>query len=417
MRFTLSCPVHSSYRVQQIAGMFDVPLAEKAERTIEFENPLSVVRGSLNDWQIGCIVGPSGSGKSSIAKHLFPLSYVRGSLDWNPDKAVIDGFGDISIKDITNMLTVVGFSSPPSWIKPYSVLSNGEKFRCDLAKALLVGHRPPGGAVGDSRQEANTLGSSAEYRTQSPGGRLPTVVFDEYTSVVDRNVAKIASAALAKALKRDSKLPSFVAVTCHYDILDWLEPDWVLDTATGDVSTAAGGRRLLRRPNIDLEVFRCERRLWNMFKTHHYLSGNLASSCRCYAAVLRRLQTADSSLQPDASGAVTPLLPSAVCNLSSVPVAFCALIPLQGFERWYRVSRIVTLPDYQGVGIGSKFLDALAELYIQQGFRFSITASHPSVLSHCQRSEHWKAINVMKTGSNRSRGRAVVSFERRQRVC
>jgi GNAT superfamily N-acetyltransferase len=118
-----------------------------------------------------------------------------------------------------------------------------------------------------------------------------------------------------------------------------------------------------------------------MFKTHHYLSGNLANACRCYAAFW--------------------------CGK---PIAFCALIPQQGFERWYRVSRIVTLPDYQGIGIGSRFLDSLAELYVEQGYRFSITASHPSVLSHCKRSQHWKAINVQKTGSKRSNGRAVVSF-------
>ena len=252
------------------------------------------------------------------------------------------------------MLTVVGFSSPPSWIKPYSVLSNGEQFRCDLARALLDGSRG-------------------------------LVVFDEYTSVVDRNVAKIASAALAKGIKT-SKIPCrFVAVTCHYDILDWLEPDWVLDTATGCVS-----RRLLRRPSIELDIVRCERRLWHRFKTHHYLSGELAKNCRCYVALL-----------------------SGGCKLLGTPVAFCALIPQHGFERWYRVSRIVTLPDYQGVGIGSQFLDALAELYVGQDYRFSITASHPSVRSHCQRSEHWKATSVKKTGSNRSRGRAVVSFEYR----
>jgi GNAT superfamily N-acetyltransferase len=89
------------------------------------------------------------------------------------------------------------------------------------------------------------------------------------------------------------------------------------------------------------------------------------------------------------------------------------LIPQQGFERWYRVSRIVTLPDYQGVGIGSLFLDSLAEMYVQQHFRFSITASHPSVIGHCKRSPHWKAINVQKTGSKHSSGRAVVSFEYR----
>jgi GNAT superfamily N-acetyltransferase len=198
---------------------------------------------------------------------------------------------------------------------------------------------------------------------------------------VDRTVAKVASAALAKGIK-SGKIPCrFVAVTCHYDILDWLEPDWVLDTATGKVQCYCAERRLLRRPNIDLEIFRCERRLWEMFKTHHYLSSNLANSSRCYAALWK-----------------------------GNPVAFCALLPQQGFERWYRVSRIVTLPDYQGVGIGSRFLDTLAGLYASQNFRFSITASHPSVLSHCKRSEHWKAINVMKTGSKRSSGRAVVSF-------
>ena len=359
MQLTLSCPVHSSFRVQQIAGMFDIPLSEKSERTLHFEPPPL----PSHDWSIGCIVGPSGSGKSSIARHLFGEHYYTGN-DWSSDQAVIDNFGDVPIKEITRMLTTVGFSSPPSWIKPYSVLSNGEQFRCNLARALLR----------DGRQ-------------QTADGSRGLVVFDEYTSVVDRNVAKIASAALAKAIRLPSagcKLPSFVAVTCHYDILDWLEPDWVLDMATGKVE-----RRLLRRPKIDLEIFRCDRRLWDMFKTHHYLSSNLATACRCYAAL---------------------------CNLAGtpVPVAFCALIPQQGFARWYRVSRIVTLPDYQGVGIGSALLDALAEMYVEQGYRFSITASHPSVLSHCRRSEHWRTSNVQKTGSSRSRGRAVVSFERRK---
>jgi len=273
-----------------------------------------------------------------------PQNYYTGK-DWCPNQAVIDGFGDVPIKTIASLLTVVGFSSPPSWIKPYSVLSNGEQFRCDLARALLQGG---------------------------------LVVFDEYTSVVDRSVAKIASAALAKGIKSGKISCQFVAVTCHYDILDWLEPDWILDTATGQVS-----RRLLRRPKIELEIFRCERRLWDVFKTHHYLSSHLARSCRCYAALW-----------------------------NGKPAAFCALIPQQGFARWYRVSRLVTLPDYQGVGIGSALLDTLAEMYVEQGYRLSITASHPSVLSHCRRSEHWKAVNVMKTGSKRSRGRAVVSFER-----
>ena len=100
------------------------------------------------------------------------------------------------IKDITGILTAVGFSSPPSWIKPYRVLSNGERFRCDLARAILE------------------------------GGEL--VVFDEFTSVVDRTVARIGSAAVAKAVRRTGP-PRFVAISCHYDIARWLQPDWVLD--------------------------------------------------------------------------------------------------------------------------------------------------------------------------------------------
>ena len=365
MQITLSCPIHSSYRVLQIAGMFDVPIADKAERTFCFEPP------PLDEsWSIGCIVGPSGSGKSTIAKHLFGKNYTGGLTSdrslWEKNKAVIDNFGDVPVKDIVSMLTVVGFSSPPSWIKPYSVLSNGEKFRCDLARALLGKTEPQSLDCGESQSQSKDCGSVNSL-----------VVFDEYTSVVDRNVAQIASAALAKGIKCGKIACRFVAVTCHYDILDWLEPDWVLDTAAGTVS-----RRLLRRPNIDLEIFRCERRLWDLFKAHHYLSGNLAKICRCYAAFWK-----------------------------GKPVVFCALIPQQGFERRYRVSRIVTLPDYQGVGMGSAFLDMLAGLYVSQGYRFSITASHPSVLSHCRRSAYWKAINVMQTGSERSHGRAVVSFE------
>jgi GNAT superfamily N-acetyltransferase len=151
-----------------------------------------------------------------------------------------------------------------------------------------------------------------------------------------------------------------------------------------------------------------------MFKTHHYLSSNLANACRCYVACLRRQKSGVRSQKEEAG--LRPSIYSDSCLLtpdsfSLIPVSFCAVLPQQGHSRWYRVSRIVTLPDYQGVGIGAAFLDSLAGLYREQDYRFSITASHPSVLSHCKRSEHWKAINVQKTGSKHSHGRAVVSFE------
>jgi ABC-type ATPase with predicted acetyltransferase domain len=104
----------------------------------------------------------------------------------------------ISIKDIERMFTSVGFASPPNWLRPYGVLSNGEKMRCDLAYALLKGD--------------------------------DLVVYDEFTSVVNRQVAKAASFAISKCVRRNGK--RFVAVSCHDDIIEWLQPDWIYNTDT-----------------------------------------------------------------------------------------------------------------------------------------------------------------------------------------
>src|SRR5689334_2604810 len=128
----VSCPVYDSFRVQQVAGMFDVPLAEKAQERFTVELP------SLEEpWDVGLIVGPSGSGKSTVARRFYEQELFRGA-EWAADKAVIDCFGETPMRQIVELFTAVGFSSPPSWVKPYQVLSGGERFRCDLARALSI---------------------------------------------------------------------------------------------------------------------------------------------------------------------------------------------------------------------------------------------------------------------------------------
>jgi GNAT superfamily N-acetyltransferase len=358
LNIELECPLHDSFRVQQVAGMFDVPVAQRMRETISVETP------DLDaPWKVGLIVGPSGSGKTTVAKKLFGDRLHRAT-DWPNDQAVIDGFGDLSAREVTGLLTSVGFSSPPSWIKPYHVLSTGEQFRCDLARALST---------------------SFEHREadQPP----PIVAFDEFTSVVDRNVARIASAAIAKGVQRGTIPCRFVAVSCHYDITEWLAPDWVVDMATGTFQ-----RRCLRRPSIELEVVRCHRRAWDAFARHHYLSGSLAPMARCYLALWR-----------------------------GVPTAFCAMLPIIGRRGHWRISRVVTLPDYQGVGIGMRFSEALGQIYRDDGMRMNITASHSAVIAHCRHSELWRTVNVRKAGTRRtaqfipdycgSIGRTTVSFE------
>lgn len=117
---------------------------------------------------------------------------------------------NVDMETIEKMFYSVGFGSVPSWLKPYSVLSNGEKMRVDLARAML----------------------EKEF-----------IVFDEFTSVVDRQVAKVASIAIHKAIKRTAK--KFIAISCHYDILEWLEPDWVFDT--NEMKCFFGNARILKK--------------------------------------------------------------------------------------------------------------------------------------------------------------------------
>ena len=393
---TVSCPVHDSFRVQQVAGMFDVPLAERSEERFCVELP-----DVDEDWTIGLIVGPSGSGKSTVArqwasqelrvKSREPESAAAGAptpalgsklstLDsqWPPDRAVVDCFGEVSVRHVVDLFTAVGFGSPPSWVKPYHVLSNGERFRCDLALALSVVRGPLSVATDNGQRTTD----------------MPIVVFDEFTSVVDRNVAKVCSASIAKGIRRGHIPCRFVAVTCHYDVAEWLEPDWVLDMATSQLERSApgsaGGR--FRRPPIKLEIHRCAVAAWQLFKRHHYLSGSLAPGARCY------LTTWDGT-----------------------PVNFCATLPVITKKNHRRFTRIVTLPDYQGIGIGMRAVAAVAELHRAEGLRINVTSSHPALIRHCRRSPLWRAVNVKKLSSGRGTarlpayhgavGRAVVSFE------
>lgn len=54
-----------------------------------------------------------------------------------------------------------------------------------------------------------------------------------------------------------------------------------------------------------------------------------------------------------------------------------------------RVHRLVTLPDYQGIGIGTKFVEFVAEQYIAQGLKFNLITTTPAIRCALERSEKW----------------------------
>jgi ABC-type Mn2+/Zn2+ transport system ATPase subunit len=360
---TVECPVLSSFAVDQVRGMFDLAKSDVARETFRVELP-----GDDEDWRIGVIVGPSGSGKTTVARSAYGERFVEGGFRWEKKKAVVDHFPNLSMKFVTQTLTSVGFSSPPAWVKPHHVLSGGERFRCDLARALL---RP---------------------------GEL--VAFDEFTSVVDRTVAKIGSAAIAKSIRKSQIAKKFVAVTCHYDVLDWLEPDWVLDMATQQLARGCLHPRgcLHRRPTIELEVAPVHRGAWQLFRRHHYLNHELHTTAKCFVA-----------FWPQENG-------------NSEPVAFSSWMTRMTRGRReldMREHRTVVLPDFQGVGIGNRVSELCASIFCGAGGRAFSTTSHPGMIHYRHASPKWRTHRfgmVAPTGGNgllrKAQGKQLSAFQK-----
>jgi GNAT superfamily N-acetyltransferase len=112
--------------------------------------------------------------------------------------------------------------------------------------------------------------------------------------------------------------------------------------------------------NLDVTVYRCGSCLWAMFRQYHYLSGSLAKHARCYVAVYQ-----------------------------DKPVAFIAVMHIHMRSRYYRVHRLVVLPDYQGIGLGKRLLNFIAELYSSQTKApFYIITSNPQIVR--ANNSNWK---------------------------
>lgn len=332
-------------RVVQASSIFDVPVGEKSVVDWELDVPID-----QKDWQIGLIVGPSGAGKTTAAREIFGDSIVEG-YDWPSDKCILDGFPeDMPVKEVTKLLSSVGFGTVPNWLRPFHVLSNGEQFRTTVARAIA---------------ECEDGGS---------------ICIDEFTSVVDRKVAKVASHCVQKAIRKSRR--KMIAVSCHYDILEWLQPDWVLEPHTGEFEW----RFPSRRPDITLEVRTASKEIWQVFSKYHYLSHKLHPAAKCITAFVEGRAVAFSAAR---------------------------LFPHPSAKNIMQEHRTVVLPDWQGLGIAEVLSEWLGQYLWERGWRYNSVVAHPAMIHMRAKSKRWKLVKGTMNKDGRMSGSTSKAKQRR----
>jgi hypothetical protein len=152
----------------------------------------------------------------------------------------------------------------------------------------------------------------------------------------------------------------FVAVSCHYDIIDWLQPDWILEPAT--MTFRREHLQQGSRPSLQVTIAPVPYATWGLFAPFHYLTASLNRSARCFCLFV-----------------------------GDEPAAFAGVLPRPHptVKDVRGISRVVTLPDWQGLGLAFVLLDRLGAAYKAAGYRLHGYPAHPALIHAMDRSPVW----------------------------
>lgn len=331
----LQSEIHESYRCQRAANSLDIDVEKKSLH--EFR----VVADVESSFNIGLIVGASGSGKTTLAKDIYGSGAFKEYLD--PKLPVIEQFPkEMGYDECAEILSGVGLTSVPCWIRPAYTLSNGQKARAEAALAMFLS---------DS----------------------PVVIIDEWTSVVDRTVAKVMSHCIQKFARKNNK--RVVLVSCHYDVADWLLPDWVIDCNKQEYIDHRGSVRQ-RSEELQFHIREVERDSWRYFSKYHYLSDRLPGG-KLY---LYGLFHGENQI-------------GFQCFANYIPTR-------PGNNPIYHSNRTVIHPDYAGMGLGLKMINACCKIMRANNPKYELRATFSSIPLYKARlkdTTNWKLIKVETT--------------------
>lgn len=238
----------ASARTATIGTQFGIPLYG-AVKTILQRTKIGTGPG-----RIVLVTGPSGSGKSTVLSQIerqFAGGCRVDRVSFPPDVAIIDRIAPWgSLSDALSILTSCGMGEAHLWVRPFAALSDGEKFRARLSRAIALHAR------------------SAPCAPLAPYAPL---LCDEFCSILHRRVARAISYGLRKIATRRNL--SIVLACSHEDIMADLQPDTVVrldgsGRAFVEERTVRSGRPILLRRRLRVEPGL--KRDYESFASMHY---------------------------------------------------------------------------------------------------------------------------------------------------
>lgn len=323
-----------SFRCTKAANSLDIDVSKKLKHHFKVDADITT------DYNIGLIVGASGSGKSTLAANLFGKDCFEEILD--PKKPVIDQFpASMAYDECVKALTGVGLTQVVCWIRPAATLSNGQKARAECALQM-------------ARDK-------------------DIIVIDEWTSVVDRTVAKVMSHSIQKHARRTNR--RIVLCSCHYDVIEWINPDWIIDCNKQTYQDRRLERRTFKRSEqLSFELYEVGRETWKNFSRYHYLSELLPGG---------HIMTFGLFSGKNQIGFQ--------CFANYVPHrkdTFKARI--------MHSNRVVIHPDYAGLGLGIRMTNAASKIVHDQGYQVMAKFSSAPMYLSRKNDPNWKLTNIQR---------------------